>query len=133
MEVYTILELKTLKLYTTFETGNLEYTVSCLIGLMFDAIQSGGSGGEGPPESTGLWGGARPPNEGDGRGGTVNGFWGMVPFRGMVKVGFMALREASVRVFQLEKEVPFYWPLAKLAIPWKLTFSSLHKPKNRNT
>ena len=57
---------------------------------MFDAILSEGPGGEAPWESRGVWGAARPPNEGDGRGrGTVNGFWGMIPFRGMIKVGLM--------------------------------------------
>ena len=36
---------------------------------MFDAILWGGPGGEAPRESRGVWGGASPPNEGDGRGG----------------------------------------------------------------
>ena len=58
---------------------------------MFDAIQSGGPGRDAPPENSEVWGGASSPNEGDGRGGgTVNGFWGMVPSRGMVKVGLIS-------------------------------------------
>ena len=57
---------------------------------MFDAILLRGPGGEAPRESKDVWGAARPPNEGDGRGeGAVNGFLGMVSSRGMVKVGLM--------------------------------------------
>ena len=57
---------------------------------MFGAIQWGGPGGEAPSESRAVWGAARPPNEGNGRGdGTVNGFWELVPSRGMVKVGLI--------------------------------------------
>ena len=57
---------------------------------MFDAILSGGPGAEAPRESRRVCGAARPPNEGDGRGeGTVNGFWGMIPSQGMIKVGLI--------------------------------------------
>ena len=80
---------------------------------MFDAILWGGPGGEAPRESRGVWGAARPPNEGDGRGGgTVNGFWVMIPSRGMVKVGlicrsvlevfwreFGKVRESAVKIW----------------------------------
>ena len=57
---------------------------------MFDTILWGGPGGEAPRESRGVWGAARPPNQEDGRGGVaVNGFWGMTPSRGVVKIGLM--------------------------------------------
>ena len=51
----------------------------------------GGSGGRSPPEKQAVCGAARRPNQGDGRGrgGKVNGFWGMMPSRGMIKVGLM--------------------------------------------
>ena len=56
---------------------------------MFDAIRSGSPGAKLRGKAGGL-GAARPPNERDGRGGgTVNGFWRMVPSRGMVKVGLI--------------------------------------------
>ena len=43
-----------------------------------------------PLGKSGGGGAARPPDQGDGRGGgTVNGFLGMVPSRGMVKVGLI--------------------------------------------
>ena len=70
--------------------------VSCPLGLIFDPRRAGGLGG------------ARLPNKGDGLGkGTVNGFWAMIPSRGMVKVGLIlgvwfledriALHSGSVR------------------------------------
>ena len=62
--------------------------VSSPIGLMFDTIQSDAPGGEASWESKTVWG-AEAPQWGDGRGGTVNGFGGKIPSRGMVKVGLM--------------------------------------------
>ena len=48
----------------------------------------GKAGGRSPPGKQGGLGSARLPNEGDGRRVvTVNGFWGMVSSRGMVKMG----------------------------------------------
>ena len=57
----------------------------------------GGSGKRSPLEKQGEFGAPRAPSmrgmvEGD--GGTVNGFWGMVPSRGMVKVGLIRYTSA---------------------------------------
>ena len=55
-------DLETLEAFTIFRSENRG-------GLIFDAILAGGPGGEAPRESRDVWRGARPPNEGDGRGG----------------------------------------------------------------
>ena len=62
--VFLFSDLQTLEVYTIFESEDLG-------GLMFDAILSGGPRGEAPQESRGVCEAARPPNEGDGRGGMV--------------------------------------------------------------
>ena len=73
--------------------------VSCLIGLTFDAIQSGARGVKPPGKAGGFGGPPGPPmREVVGGGGTVNGFWGMVPSWGMVKVGLMAGGRAGGRM-----------------------------------
>ena len=54
--------LKTLEVFTIFGSENPW-------GVMFDAILSGGPGGEVPQESRRGWRAARPPNQRDGRGG----------------------------------------------------------------
>ena len=80
-------DLTTVEVYTIFVTENhglMSYTSH----VRRSSVR--GPGGEAPLESRGVWGGASPPNERDGRGGVaVNGFWGMVPSRGTVKVGLI--------------------------------------------
>ena len=73
------------------ETPGLVYChVSCLIGLMFDAIQSGGPGGEAPGKA---WGFARP------RG---------PPMRGMVRQGDGTIsRDGQGLVDALASEMTF--------------------------
>ena len=72
-----------MEVYTIFGSENLG-------GLIFDVILSGGPGGKALWESRVVLGAERPSNKGNGRGeGTVNGFWGMVTSRGMVKVGLI--------------------------------------------
>ena len=59
----------------------------------------GGLRGAKPPGKAGRFGRPRgTPNQRDGRRGegTVNGFWGMVPSRGMVKVGVMVVLPRSL-------------------------------------
>ena len=84
-------------MYTIFGTKTLDrYTVRSYV----RRNSVGGSGGEASQESRGVRGAARPSTEGmvGGEGFTVNGFWGMVPSWGMVKVGLMAGGRAGGRM-----------------------------------
>ena len=67
---------------------------------MFDAIQSGVRGAKPSGKAEGFVGRDPSPNQGDGQGrGYSQWFWGMVPSRGMVKVGLMYKRGEPLHPF----------------------------------